>query len=213
MENEQEWRRLRLSGLVNREFCEDNDWVASAIHQRTGETVSVRTIQAWLIAPNRKSSRNCPEWALKALEEYIQDPSNEETIRYRKERYNASFSKMTTPLEWSNKVRSNLAVDFATNQLEHDARKLKKWQQEFGERQGVLIFELQKELQRSVTYHMKAISAIHKALDSSENFEEFRKKLKEQDRADSLVEYFVREAKEAIENNAEEFTDKSSETQ
>jgi len=209
MMNEQEQRRFRLHGLVNKDFLGDIDWVANAIEQRTDKAVSVRTIQAWLIEPSRRSSRNCPEWALKALEEYLQDTSNEETILYRKKRYEDTISRIKSPLEWSNEVRSKFAVEFATSQLENDSRTRGKWQKEFGTGQGSLIYELERRLQREITAHMKALSAIYKALDSSETFEDFREALKEQERADRLVDYFVKEAKHVIEHSSEEFADNS----
>lgn len=213
MENEQERRRSKLFSLVHHHFLADTDWVASAIHERTRKKVSVRAIQAWLIAPGRRSSRNCPEWALKALEDYIQDPSNEALIQSRKELYQASIGTAKPPLAWCDEVRASKAVEFATSELEEDERKLAKYQKEFGERQGSLIFELQKELRNSNWQHHETLSAIHRAFQESKNFDECREMFLEIERANRMTHYFVRDAKQAIEKNSEEFGDPKADTQ
>lgn len=205
MRDEQEDRRSRLFSIVHQRFYSDNDWVASAIKERTGEVVSVRTIQAWLIRQDRKSSRNCPERFLKALEEYVQDPSNQEIIQWRKERFEDSIRNGKSPLAWSTEVRSGKAVEFATGELEEESRTLSKWQEEFGNRQGGMIFELQKKLERITWSHSETLSAINEAFESSASFEEFREKFRDRERANSQIRYVVRQAKHAIENSAEEF--------
>lgn len=205
MRNEQEIRRSRLFGIVHQRFYSDNDWVARAIEERTGEVVSVRTIQAWLIQPNRKSSRNCPERFLKALEEYLQDPSNQEIIQWRKERFEDSIRNGKSPLEWCTEVRNSKAVDFATGELEEESRTLSKWQDEFSNRQGAMIFELQKKLERITWSHNETLSALSEALETSTTLEEFREKFRERERANFHIRYVVRQAKNAIENNTEEF--------
>lgn len=207
MKSEQEDRRSRLFNLVHRRFYADNDWVASAIKERTGEVFSVRTIQAWLIQPHRTSSRNCPERVLKALEEYIQDPSNRETIEWRKNRYENSLRNGKSPLERSAEVRDSKAVEFATDEIEEESRTCIKWQKEFGNRQGAMIYELQKALERITWSHTETLSAIHEALESSTTFEEFREKFLDQERANRRIRYDVRRAKHSIQNNTEEFAD------
>lgn len=207
MENDQERRRYRLDALVQRHFHTDYDWIANIIERSTGAKVSVRTIQAWLIAPNRKSSRNCPEWALKVLEEYVHDPANSETLQIRNARYEASIGALKPPLIWSDEVRSSRAVDFATREIERESRSLIKWQEEFSKRQGTLIFELQRQLENAINVHSEALAAIHEAFRTSETFEECREKFLEQERANGLTRGFVRRAKHAIENSVEEFAD------
>lgn len=207
METDYERRRYRLDALIKQYFHTDYDWIASVIEHGTGEKVSVRTIQAWLIAPNRKSSRNCPEWALKVMEKYVQDPSNTETIQIRNARYEVSVGALKSPLIWSDEVRSSRAVDFATRQIEEESRSLGKWQEEFSKRQGTLIFEMQRQLESANIAHMETLAAIHGALRTSNTFEEFREKFLEHERANDLTRSFVRRAKHAIENSLEEFAD------
>lgn len=208
MKNEQEQRRSRLYSLVHHYFLADTDWVAGVIEARTGDKVSVRTIQAWLIEPSRRSSRNCPEGAIKALEEYIQDPSNQETLQYRKEQHQNSFRASKSPFAWSNEVRAIRSVEFATSELEEDERNLAKYQKEFGDRQGLVIFELQKELRNSTWGHAETLATIFRAVQESKTFDEFRDKFMEQERAHAIKRFVVREAKQAIENNSEEFGDR-----
>ena len=206
-EQEQERRRSKLFSLVHHQFLSDTDWVAAAILERTSEKVSIRTIQAWLIQPNRRSSRNCPEWAIKALEEYVQDSSNQARFKARKELHQATVGVSKSPLAWSNEVRASRAVEFATNELEDDERNLAKYQKEFGDRQGAVIFELYKELRNSNWRQHETLSAIHRAFQESKNFDECREMFLEIERANSMTHYFVRDAKQAIEKNSEEFSD------
>lgn len=207
METNYERRRYRLDALIQKYFHTDYDWIASVIERGTGEKVSVRTIQSWLIAPNRKSSRNCPEWALKVMEEYVQDPSNAETIQIRNERHEGSIGAPKSPLTWSDEVRSSRAVDFATRQIEDESRTLGKLQEEFGKRQGTLFFEMQRQLESEIIAHREMLTAIRVALRTRNTFEEFRENFLEQDQANNLTRGFVRSAKHAIENSLEEFAD------
>lgn len=206
MQNEQWLRREKLSSLVHKKFHSDNDWVASAIDQRTGENVSVRSIQAWLIHPNRRSSRNCPEWVIKALEDYLKDPKNEELIRVRRDRHEESFRRMKTPLEISDQIRSSMSVDIVTRQIEEESCNLSKWQEEFGTRQGEKLFELNKKLQGSIEAYSKTVTALHLAVDSSKTFEEFRERFREEIRAEGYTNDFLRKTRKAIENNSDEFS-------
>jgi hypothetical protein len=205
MESEQEMRRLRLVALVDRHFARDNDLVASVIEQKTGDKVSVRTVQAWLISPGRTSSRQCPERAVKALEEYVADPANRARLDACVTRREASVRTVKGALEWSDEVRRDKAVEFATASLEDDARRLRSWQEAGGVHLGKKLFEMESRFNADTQSTMDAVIAIHEALRTSSTFDEWRSKVQEQDRANSLARFFVREAKRAIEGRSEEF--------
>ena len=144
MQNEQDQRRWRLVGLVERHFGRDYDFVARIIEEKTGGKVSERTVQAWLIAPGRKSSRNCPEWAVKALEKYVNDPANGESLQLYAARREATLSAVKAPLAWSNEVRSSRAVELATASLECEDRRLRFWQDAIGAQSGKMLCELER---------------------------------------------------------------------
>lgn len=205
MQGEQEQRRWRLVGLVERHCGRDSDLVARIVEEKTGATVSERTVQAWLIAPGRKSSRNVPEWAVKALEEYVADPANREYLEQYAARREATLGAVTPPLAWSNEVRSNKAVEFATASLEDDARRLRAWQDAGGLQLGKMVFELQRRLEAEMGAHRRTLTAIHEACRTSSTYDEWRKTFQEHVKASELQDFFVRDAKRAIESHAEEF--------
>jgi hypothetical protein len=205
METEYEQRRRRLVRLVDRHFARDNDLVAGIIELKTGAKVSERTVQAWLIASGRKSSRNCPEWAVKALEDYAADPANRQRLEDCAARLEASLNVVTGPLAWSDEVRRNKAVEFATSALESDARNLRLWQDAGGLHLGKLLFELEHRLNSEMHAHAGTLTAIREAFRTSSTYDECKAKFEEHDRASDLNRYFVRDARRAIENSSEEF--------
>jgi hypothetical protein len=205
MHGEQNERRWRLVSLVERHFGRDYDLVARIIEEKTGGKVSERTVQAWLIAPGRKSSRNCPEWAVKALEEYVTDPANHEHLQRYAARREATLSSVKAPLAWSDEVRSSRAVELATALLEYEDRKLRVWQDASGGQVGKMLFELERRLDAEMNAHRKTLTAIHEAFRTSSTYEECKSTFQEHVRAADLQDFFVREAKRAIESSSDEF--------
>jgi hypothetical protein len=59
----------------------DNFQAADVISRISGKNVSQRSIQAWLIEPEKSSSRKCPNWAVSALEQYLAEPENQKRLR------------------------------------------------------------------------------------------------------------------------------------
>lgn len=206
MHTEHDMRRYRLENLVRPHFGRDFDLVVRVIQEKTGARVSERTIQAWLIPAGRKSSRNCPEWALKALEEYVSDPANRESLQFYAARREATSSKMKAPLEWSDEVRSSRAVEMATSALEDDARDLRRWQEAIGGPVGKMLFELERSLRAEINAHQRTLIAIHEALRTGATYEEFKSQFQDHVRAGELQAFYVRNTKAAIENGTEEFS-------
>ena len=205
METEQEQRRWRLIALVERHFGRDNDVVARIIGQTTGAKVSERTVQAWLIAPGRKSSRNSPEWAVKALEDYAADPANRPHLDGLTKRLEDGMRGVKVPLAWSDEVRKNRAVEFATSSLEDEARRSHFWRDAGGAQLGTALFELERRLDAEMSAQRKALAAIHDAFRTSSTYDEWRSAYQEQVRASDLQDFVVREAKRAIESSSDEF--------
>lgn len=205
MQDEQEQRRWRLVSVVERNFGRDYDLVARIIEEKTGGKVSERTVQAWLIEPGRKSSRNCPEWAVKALEGYVSDPTHSESLQRFAVRRENALSETRTPLAWSDEVRSSRAVELATRTLENEDRKLRVWQEAIGGQVGKMLFELERRLDAEMNAHRKTMAAIHEAFRTSSTYEECKSSYHDQARAADLQDYYVREAKRAIETNSDEF--------
>lgn len=204
--NEQEQRRWRLVGVIDKHFGRDNDFVARVIEEKTGAKVSERTVQAWLIAPGRKSSRNCPEWAVKALEDYVADPANREALERHESRREASAaSDWKSPMAWSDKVRKEKAVEFATSSLEFDAKRRRTWQDAGGLQLGDLVFRLEQRLDAELGAHRRVMTALSEAFRGASTFDEFKSVFAEHVRAAELQDFFVGEARRAIEGGTGEF--------
>jgi len=77
---EQRGRQTKLRTLINTKLGGVNSKAAATISRLTGNQVKSRTIQSWLIEPNMRSSRTCPEWAIAALEAY--KPSGQDAEPY-----------------------------------------------------------------------------------------------------------------------------------
>lgn len=199
-------RRNRLFDLVHNYFRGENDIVAHVIGRKTpGAKVSVRSVQAWLMPPGRPSSRNCPPWALKALEDYIADAANRDSLEAMARRQEEDIQRVTTPTQWADKVRSEKAVEFATCEIEDESRTLRQWQERLGRDNGRYVFELELRLRAAERELTDSVSAIHQAVHGSENFEDFKKAYLEAERASRLQRLSVREARKHIENASEEF--------
>ncbi|KAL0630413.1 hypothetical protein Q9L58_010740 [Maublancomyces gigas] len=88
---EQEKNRWELQGLIQQLFLNDYAKAVVVLNETPGRKVSVRTLQAWQMAPGHKSSRTCPAWAIAALRNYQENNSGEiqafrEMIKHRKEK-------------------------------------------------------------------------------------------------------------------------------
>jgi len=205
-QSEQEQRRWRLNAVIDRHFGRDNDVVARVIEEKTGAKVSERTVQAWLIAPGRKSSRNCPEWAVKALEDFVADPVNSEYLqRHANRREVDAGSDWKSPMAWSDRVRREKAVEFATTSLEVDARRQRTWQEAGGVQMGGMAFELERRLDAELSAHRRVLSALSEAFRTASNFDDFKAKFEEHVKAAELQDFFVGQARRDIESGAKEF--------
>lgn len=202
-----ELRRLKLQALVGEHFANIHDLVVETIQTATGSKVSVRSIQAWLISPNRTSSRNCPSWIIKTLQDYVEDPAKREDLATRvaaRQIVDADLAKH--PLAWSDKVRSEKAVEFATNEIEHDDRRLKHWQATLGLQNGKALFELERAMETERRALSHTVHCIHTAITSNTSFESFAESYRAQINGNDIARMFVRQARRAIEGKAEEFS-------
>lgn len=191
--------------MVQEHFGRDNDLVARIIQQKTGDKVSERSVQAWLIAPGRKSSRNVPESAVKALEEYVADPENRQYLKEygaRRERILGGSDELDA---WTHEVRSNRSVELATATIEYEESRLHVWQDALGSQAGKMVSEMERQHDAEMRSHRRVLSAIHEGVRTAETFEEFKSLMQKHLRASDLQDLFVRDAKRAIDNKSEEF--------
>lgn len=199
-------RRNKLYSLVHDYFAGNTDVVATVIEQGTpGAKVSVRSVQAWLMPPGRASSRNCPAWAVKALEDYVADPANRERLEALAQLRTAAMGRVTTASEWALKVHDQKSVELATSQFEKDDRALRRWQERLGKEPGRYIFDLEQRFLAEQRELSDTVSALHQAVHGSSSFEEFKASYLEIERASRWMRRSVKDARQRIEERSEEF--------
>lgn len=197
--------RLRLMRACEF-FKGDNDAVARAIESSTGQDISVRSVQSWLIDPRRASHRKVPEWVISALEKYVANPENQQEHQRHIERFERQLLEPSGGFKWVDKVRKTHAVEFATNEIEEKERHRTKWHDLLGKIAGEAFHEdfwLEKRERRAISQDLAAIAI---ALHESKTFEEFRAKANESMKVNQSVSHFVNDARTALEQRTDEFS-------
>lgn len=199
---ENECRRSRLSGLIKHKFCGKNWRVAEVIARVTGKDVSTRSVQSWLIDSGKPSSRKCPAWALKALQDYVDNPENLRDIEKIAE-YESKHQKDRNHFE---EIHDQRGVGLATHSIEWDQRALDGWQKTDFNTLPKKLFELEKRIDSYLAYLNGDLSAVTSALEECENFEDFRKLVKEKVNEADLIRFHIKKDRELIENKKGEFS-------
>ena len=70
---------------------------------------------------------------------------------------------------------------------------------------GTMSFELERRLDAELHSHRRVLSALNQAMRTATNFDEFKVKFDEEVRGAELQDFFVGEARRAIESGSEEF--------
>jgi hypothetical protein len=191
-----------MRSLVDKEFDGDCQLVAYKLSTLTGRKISNRTVQAWLIEPGKTSNRTCPEWALKALKEFIADPANKDEL---KERRKYAQKHASAPLAWSSEVDRKHSVKFATNQILADQQRLARWQKAGFDSLPSMLYELERETQGYLSFLHDRQLAYDNALKSSSTFDEFKSKALDAIRDKDLADFLIKDARRAIESKTHEF--------
>ncbi|SAL42203.1 hypothetical protein AWB74_01712 [Caballeronia arvi] len=194
-------RRGELRALINQYLGQSNSLAVSAINRASGrDPITERTVQSWLIESHRVSSRPCPEWAIIALREHVASlsPSDQEHLK------GEAARRLERPA-WL-RVDETYAVDYATNDIERDARTEREW----GE---VAHPALAKKLAKSETYQLgfmhgqnRILSALAVSLRHSATFEQFKRAFVERDTETSFIESQTRAIRREIESGTGEFS-------
>lgn len=198
----EEEKRLLLRSLIESTFGGDRSAVASIISHATSRKVSARAIQAWLIAGHKPSSRKCPDWAVKVLEDYARNPDNAQSLRYLQDQ-----RPLLATREWSMQVADKHCVEFATNEMESDSRRQARWRSAGLSSIPDMLCEHEKKTEDYLAYLHDHIQAVQKALGEATDFDEFKYQLSERWKDITFARWQVRQARHAIETKTEEFAD------
>ncbi|MGZ5118896.1 MAG: hypothetical protein ACXWCY_26865 [Burkholderiales bacterium] len=195
--------RAELYALIHKHFAGDNTFAAQALSQISGKRVSERTIQAWLIAPGRVSSRNCPPWAVARLKEYVSNPENEGTLTLF-----VSLARDDGPLSHAARVESQSSVSLATSLLEGEQACRKEWRQTPLSELAAKCAESQNEC-RQLDHRFEAfVDAVSAAISKSHDLA-LKETFNTMRRNQQLSRYHVNTTRRDIENKQNEFSDES----
>lgn len=198
-------RYWRLNTLVRRDFGGDNLAVVDALKEITGQTVTVRGVQAWLVAQDKKSHRRAPDWVVKGLETFLQMPEKAKALADRLERTKARRTGVPDS-NWAEEVWANHAVEFATREMEDEVRERQRWRDACGLAIGDLLYERFQALEKEVSSSRSALSAVIRAIEQSATLEDLKTRVVELTQVQHHVGMYVRQARAAIEKGADEFS-------
>lgn len=200
---EAEQDRGALLAMIQKDFLGDYQRAAQAITGVSGQKVSERTIQAWLIDPSRVSSRKCPVWAVKALRDYLAVPENRRNLAELAE-YREQIGQQRSRI---NDVIDRHQVRMATTEIEVEHANRQRWAECSFNELPTRLFELEKRFADHLEYLNCKLSAVMHALETSSTFEDFKRQVKDKINEEWMVSNVVRNARRAIEDGTHEFAD------
>ncbi|PJI38785.1 hypothetical protein [Ferrovibrio sp.] len=193
-------RRRELATLVQSHAGGSTSRAASLIAQSSGNPVTTRTVQSWLISPARPSSRNCPAWAVTALAQHQPQPP--------------TLPSAQMP-EWAQSqtryVLDKAGVELADASIADDRKLEQKWRALMPPAAAEAMIALERKQTEFIMYHHKLLAADRAALREATSFEDYQRlaSLKRDDI--TTADFMLREIRQAIEQGVEEFqaTDKA----
>lgn len=189
-----------LHGVYNGDYAR----AASILSEQTKKKVSVRTLQAWMMPPGRPSSRRCPEWALLALEQYLErHPEAPQQWKEIATIYRSTPDGQTLALH--TELRDQRSVQIAEAAIAEEEAILKKWRSAGFEALPQRLTELELRLRRATADHAELIGTMLALTYSCTTFEEFRMKLNDATTRKVGLDQLVGEITKDIRNGRNEF--------
>ncbi|WP_010175826.1 hypothetical protein [Pseudomonas sp. PAMC 25886] len=200
---EQEKNRWELQGLIQQLFLNDYAKAVVVLNETPGRKVSVRTLQAWQMAPGHKSSRTCPAWAIAALRNYQENNSGEiqafrEMIKHRQEK-GGPRTRVDT-------LYNGGAVEAAERRLVRDeAYREKLKSASMGGLPVILaedLLKMHERYERLLDSHLALIGALR----TSNSFEELKEKFSAEEDDLNRADNLIRTTYDALRNGEAEFS-------
>jgi len=191
-----EQNRQGMLRLIQTHFRSAYAHAAGIISRRSGHKVSERTIQAWLIEPEKPSSRRCPAWALRALEEHLAENGTGKSTDV----------SHPIPRPWSAEVLDTKTVGLATAGILSDQRRREEWRHLSFSALADKLFEQEKKVEEWLCHHNDMIHSFESAVRNAKNFDDMKAALLDALSEKRSINFFVRETRKAIEGQKEEFS-------
>ena len=170
--------RDKLAALVKNPLIGDPYQAADVIARISGKNVSQRSVQAWLVDPDKSSSRKCPDWAVQALESYLAEPENQKRLRDLLKYYKPAAAP---PVDaWAELVPSH-----ARRSLPVDPRRQDEWQAAPLAALPGMLYEMEQRMDAYWHYFQQSLNAITATvLEEDLDLHEIRRRLR--DKLDEL---------------------------
>lgn len=198
----QELTRIEFRRILDEAFDGNCQMAAHKLAVISGKTVSARTVQAWLIEPGKKSSRICPEWALKALKAKLEDPDFREELAVWKQAARRDASSSYAQVAW---LEQRDGVRIATNQIDAGERRAQEWKQAGLSTLADMIYKFERESQAHNAFLHDTLFGLIGALKDGAEYPAFRERTLEAVRQISLRDASLKQTRSAIENRTDEF--------
>ncbi|MBE0624565.1 MAG: hypothetical protein IH606_07135 [Burkholderiales bacterium] len=189
-------RHLQLEKLIREHFAGQNDWAASAIHKISGRSVSRRTVQAWLLRPDRPSSRNCPDWAYDALLGAISDPDCWKPGP----RHSSLEAYSDDPFTKADEFADKYSVMYAAGEIEQEKQLRQKWESANVAGLPQMLFEFQRSIEKKIDEQYRLIDALIAGIKGSTDYSSLRDLVDKQLRADEIIRHEIRLVRSDMEN-------------
>lgn len=166
----------RMEALLHGEFSGEFALAAKILEQETKKKVSTRTLQAWMMPSDRPSSRRCPEWAVVALEEYIEkNPGQKKWLRELSE--NRQRTRNGRAQEHETALRDRELLRNAEGHLAREDAIRKKWQGTAIGDISAQLADLEISALEKVESHSGLLIRILASLRECDNFEDFKREV------------------------------------
>jgi hypothetical protein len=177
--------RSKLAALVKNPLLGDYFQAADVISKIAGKNVSQRSIQAWLLEPDKRSSRKCPAWAVEALETYLAQPENQKRLRDLVNYYKTATAPTAEPPA---DPKAEPFAEPGRPALPPDAPRREQWQGASLAALPDMLCEMEQRMEAYLNYFNRAINAITATLmEEDRDLHDIRRSLR--DRLDELRDY------------------------
>jgi hypothetical protein len=196
-------RRYAMRHIVDDKFGGDTLQASIAIQNVTKKSVSHRTIQAWLMESGARSSRSCPEWALLALQAFVDSPENVDYLKSceRMSRNTSSYMPYSTAIDVKYGVR------YATNAIISEEKRQREWCDASLTSLPHMVSEFENKTEHHFDHLDQHVHAIWQALREATDFEDFRKRVLDDIKDKEIGKMIIRDTRRAIEQGTDEFSD------
>jgi len=194
--------RLEVQAIVEKEFAGDRDAAARVLENQTKRRVSNRTVQAWLMPSGQPSSRNCPEWALAALQAYLAKPDSEsELAQIRRARVGDSQSSRSRTAH----AVCQSAVELATGQIYHNALLRESWTKANLSELPEMLYRFQLSILSRLDQLEEKFELLEKGLASATSLEDYQHYVREGLVDVATAKFVIGETRRDIEAGEAEF--------